>query len=298
MKKVYSLIIGLILLSLSQAFAQTNYGLNQSYFLTDSGQVHTVRSYKPLDGFVPLFSPNGFFILPEFIDIAKSSYILDKEDNLYTVDTNGYFYKYDFESEVGSKIKLAGESFFVTRDDSIYIILSNGTLKKISKDEYNIDSNIKVLGGNYFITRKNSIYFVNPFAGSIEKAAGEISRRKIEVVGDNYLVTKEGMLYAFGIKPDGAKVISTKTSFRYKNIKRIGGNFFFDANNKIHTISTDGTIHSGKNGKGEQVRASRAPVQLGANYFIYPDNTFFIVDQDGLVHELETFQSRIIFTTK
>jgi cytochrome oxidase Cu insertion factor (SCO1/SenC/PrrC family) len=280
----------------STSFAQTNYGLNQSYFLTDDGSVHTVRSYKPTEDFINLFSPNGFFILPEDIVLSKSSYLIDDDNNLYTVDTNGYFYKYTYSTKIGSKIKHAGESFFITRDRKLHIILSNGTIKSIDKDNYDLDSRVKELGGNYLITRKNTVYIINPFIGSISNSGLEISRKDIQVLGDNFLVTEEGVVYSFGLKPDGGKVIKSVQNYRFKGIQKVAGNYFIANNGNIITIAINGNIDAGADLKGYSLISN--PILYGANYFMLNDNSFYIVDQDGIFHMLEKFDKRIILTTK
>jgi hypothetical protein len=286
-----------ILVSANSAFAQT-LGYNHSYFVTDSGRIHTVRSYNPAEGFIPLFSPNGFFILPEMIDVKQSSYFTDKDGTLYTVDRDGYLYSYDYESEIDSRIRHEGGSFFITRDGSLRIVLTNGVIKTIDKDDYDLDSNVKIVGGNYLITRKNTVYIINPIAGTIHKTGVEIDKREVEVQGDNYLVTKEGELYSFGINADGSVKIRKTKSYIFENIKRKGGNFFFDSRNQIHTIAANGEFNSGPKSIGTDVRRSEVPSKFGANYFVYSDNSFFIVDELGVVRQIDTFNDVILLTTK
>ncbi len=286
-----------ILVSASSAFAQT-LGYNQSYFITDSGRIHTVRTYNPAEGFVPLFSPNGFFLLPEMVDVRKSSYFTDFEDNIYTVDRDGYLYSYNYETEIDSGIKEAGGSFFITRDGALRIVLTNGVIKTIPKDDYELDSNVKIVGGNYLITRKNTVYIINPIAGTINKTGVEIDKREVEVEGDNYLVTKDGVLYSFGINVDGSVKIRSTNHYVFKNIKRKGGNFFFDARNQIHTIAANGEFNQSTRSIGSDVRRSEVPAKFGANYFVYSDNSFFIVDELGVVRQIATFNDVILMTTK
>jgi hypothetical protein len=286
-----------IFVSAGSAFAQT-LGYNHSYFITDSGQIHTVRSYTPAEGFIPLFSPNGFFILPEMIDVKQSSYFTDTDGTLYTVDRDGYLYSYNYESEIDSRMRHEGGSFFITRDRSLRIVLTNGVIKTIVEDDYELDSNIKVVGGNYLITRKNTVYIINPIAGTITKTGVEIDKRDVEVQGDNYLVTKEGTLYSFAINVDGSVKIRSTSNRIFKNIKRKGGNFFFDSRNQIHTIAANGEFNNGSRSVGTDVRRSEVPLKFGANYFVYADNSFFIVDELGIVRMIDTFNDVILLTTK
>ena len=296
MRFIHKLLLMVFLLTSSIAFSQTNYGLNHSYFLTDDGRVHTVRSYKPQDNLIKLFSPDGFFILPENVLVSKSSYLIDNNDNLYTVDTNGYFYKYSYSTKVASKIKHAGESFFVTKDRTIHIVLTNGTIKSIDKKSYSLDSRIKIVGGNYLITKKDAVYMVNPLNGSVSFSGVEIKPKEIEVFGDNYFVTKEGRVYSFGLKADGTKVVKTARTYRFRSIEKAGGNYFIANNGKIYTIATDGRIDVGTSFQGYNLPSR--PVIYGSNYFMLNDNSFYIVDQDGVFHLLERFDKRIIYTTK
>jgi hypothetical protein len=296
MNSIHKLLTALLILTSSFSFAQTNYGLNQSYFLTDDGRVHTVRSYKPAENFVNLFSPDGFFILPEDIIISKSSYLIDKNNILYTVDTNGYFYKYNFSSKIGSNIKHAGESFFITKNKSLHIVLSNGTIKSIDKDNYELDSRVKELGGNYLITKKNTVYMINPFVGSISNTGLEIKRKEIQVLGDNFLITEEGVVYSFGFKPTGEKAIKSIKNYAFRTIKKAGGNYFITTRGNIVTVATNGIIDSGAENKGYTL--TEKPILYGSNYFMLGDNSFYIVDQDGIFHLLEKFDKRIILTTK
>lgn len=294
-----NLSIGLSLLFftlfMQNSFAQS-FGLNQSYFLTDTGRIHTVRSYNTPEGFTHLFSPNGFFLLPEFLEYKKGSYLIDEEKTIYTVDADGYVYSY--EDSIDSKITDAGDNFFITRDGNLHIIMNNGAIKTIAEDHYEIDSRIKLVGGNYLITRKGSIYIINSISGSIKKSAFSIKEKEVLHTGSNFLISENGVLFAFGISADGRININTYRNYNFKKIKAIGGNYFFDRFNNIHTISASGVIDQGNPGYHHPVRKSEIPVITGRNYFVYGDNSFYLVDSNGTEHFLEKFQGRILTETK
>lgn len=269
-------------------------GTSQSYFITDTGRIHTVRSYQPTNGLIELFSPDGFFILPEMMDTAKGSYFLDKDGTIYTVDSDGYVYTYDYDSEVDSKITDAGDNFFITRNDTLHIVRSSGLIDHVDKDHYELDSNIKAAGGNFIVTRKGSVYIVNSILGNIKKTALEIKVKEIEVLGGNYLITKENKLITFGITNSGSVQIKTQTNYAYSQVRGAGGNYFFDRYNKIHTISIEGLIKQPTNFQNR-----KSPSKLGSNYFTYGmENEFYIIDSAGDLAQLNNFDGRILYTTR
>jgi len=290
-----SLTFVLFCVFMQNSFAQS-FGLNQSYFLTDTGSIHTVRSYNTPEGYAHLFSPNGFFLLPEFLEYKKGSYLVDEDETIYTVDADGYVYSY--ENSLESKITDAGDNFFITRDDNLHIIMNTGLIKTIDSESYEIDSRIKKVGGNYLITRKGTIYIINSIYGSIKKSAFTIKEKDILHSGSNFLISSDGVLMAFGITPTGELRINTYKNYHFKNIKAIGGNYFFDRYNNLHTISASGIIDKGNPRLKNKVRGNQVPVITGRNYFVYADNSVYLVDSNGQEHFLEVFQGRILTETK
>jgi hypothetical protein len=281
----------------NSALAQS-YGINHSFFLTDTGKMHTVKSYKAQDGFVDLFSPQEIFVLPEMVEHIKASYLIDDDDTIYTIDPDGYVYKNDYELEIDSNIRKLGGNFFTTRDRSIVIIMGNGTIKKLEGAVSDLDSRIKIVGGNYLVTRKGSVYVIDTFNGKVVKAKVSIKPKKVAVEGGNYLITEEGSLVSFGVEVNGNVKANTQRNSMFLNPKAVGGNFFFDRRNNIHTISASGILNHGNRFRKLKVNGNNIPTKLGNNYFVFNDGSFYTVDSNGIFHFIQKFEDRIVKTTR
>ncbi len=283
---------------LSNSAQAQSYGINQSYFLTDDGKMHTVKTYKANSGYVDLFSPQTIFILPEMIEEMDSSYIIDEDDRILTVDPDGFVYSFDYEEEVGSGVKHKGGSFFITRDNSIVFIMTNGDIKKVEAINEKLDSRVKVTGGNYIITRKGTVYIVNNVVGEVFEVNLEVDTDDIATKGNNFIITKDGLLVSFGVEIDGTNAVKTQKDPLFKNIKLKGGNFFFDRYYNIHTIGANAVVDGGILNRTIKVRNNELPSKIGNNYFMYDDGSFYSVDAFGVFNYIQNFSGRIITTTK
>ncbi len=297
MTKLKSVLLNLFLFSLFSIVSVANshaqsYSQNHSYLLTDTGRIHTVRAYMPESNFIPLFSPDGYFLLPEMIAFKRSNYILDKDNNIFTVDADGYVYQYNYSTEIGSKLKNLGGTFFTTKSKELHIVKSNGAIETLKKKDIDFDSSLKLFGGNFILTRKGTVYIVDSINGRVMSTNFTIKAKIVKTVGNNFLITEEGQVYSFGIKEDGSVSIKTKYSSNFKRVVRSGGNFFIDGSRRIYTISTAGEIIRVLNPKKDVL-----PNKIGTNYFSYANGDFYIVDNYGAIHFLTNFAERISTTS-
>ncbi|MCT4642210.1 MAG: hypothetical protein N4A33_07910 [Bacteriovoracaceae bacterium] len=309
MKKLF---IFLALLTSSLLLAQTP-GLNQSYILLDNGKVLLTRAYFPNDNTIKLFSPADYLFDSKNIKYKKSNYIIDREQRLFTISSDGFMYMYN-DIELDSRIIDAGGSFFITRKGSIIVIKNNGSYHEnyyeTIKSEFGSRINAKVTGGNFFITRQNEVYAINNITGKINKMSVEINTNDIEHLGNNFLVKKDGEVFTFGMIKNENNNYNLETKIyrnsNFKRIRHVGGNFFFDFENNIHTISYDGTLNQGNEKRKVRVsisqdnvdRSFKIPFQIGGNYFIYRDGAVYIVDHNGYYYHLETIDPRIEGTNR
>lgn len=311
MKFLLSIIISFS--ALSQQLGQI--GLNQSYIFMDTGKAYTVRSYMPDNTIVPLFRIDDYFFDLNQIeeDKRKSNYFFDNEDNLYTVSSTGYMFKYD-KYETDSKIKEYGETFFITKKGSVYVIDYNGNIvvndKAKVKEQFGDKIKAQVTGANYIITKDNDVIMVNSLDGKLYPTQTQIELGSIVVQSNNYLTTDNGILYTFGFltNNDGSfkEIISKIKTPVVNQISKVGGNFFFDTNNNIHTISFNGLYDLGNSTRQLQVKVSKdnidrsqmTPQLMGSNYFIYSDGAVYIVDRFGYYYHLDTIPMRVALTSK
>ena len=275
-----------------------SYGVNHSFFLTDAGKIHTVKSYKAGENLIDLFSPDEVFILPEMIKHMNASYIIDDNEVIYTIDPDGYVYENSYAEEVDSRLTKSGGNFFITRDGSVVIIMGNGSIKKLDGAASDLDSKVKVVGGNYLVTRKGTIYVINSFQGEIVKVSLNIKPNKIAVEGGNFLISKKGNLVSFGVEVNGDIKVNSERNSAFRNPRLVGGNYLFDRYNNIHTISANGVINNGNKNRKIKVDGKKRPTKLGYNYFMFDDGSFYNVDSNGIFNYIQKVEERIIKTTR
>jgi hypothetical protein len=275
-----------------------SYGINHSFFLTDTGKINTVKSYKAKDNLIDIFSPDEIFILPEMIKHMNATYIINDSDVIYTIDPDGYVYENNYDIEVDSRLSKSGGNFFTTRDNSIVIIMGNGTIKKIEDAVNDLDSKIKIVGGNYIVTRKGSVYIINTFKGEVTKVGLEVKPAEVATEGGNFLITKKGNLVSFGVEVNGDIKINTERNSAFRRPKFVGGNYLFDRYNNIHTISANGVINNGNKNRKIKVDGNKKPSKIGHNYFMFDDGSFYNVDSNGIFNYIKKVEDRIIKTTR
>lgn len=308
-------------------------GTNQSYVLFDNGEVATTRSYFPQDEEVKLIDADHMFILPGNVDHAGANYLFDKDGELYAMDAHGYMYHKEFYY-TDSSIKHYGGNYFVTKRGQFHIIKNDGIILNYDGLE-NQDDDIRklsVVGGNYFVTRSGKLYVVQDNGYYVDKTdMMDFKSNDVRYKGNNYLVTKEGVVYTFGTevmaqldasgnivmennapKPlldaNGNKqyyaVVYKYDKVNYKSIAKLGGNYFFDTENNIHTVSNNGVLDRGIvdrklkiNLSEDQDRGHELPTSFGTNYFVYGDGAMYTVDRNGYYYFLKKLDRRISDTT-
>ncbi len=298
-------------ISISAIAQSLTVGLNQSYLIMDNGKALTVRSYVPApsQNLVPLFMIEDHFFDTTQIEVFKSSYIIDNDDNIFTVTADGFMYKLE-NFKLDSKIKYYGETFFITKKGSVYVIDSQGYIIKTSYKDLKEKIKPEVLGANYIITSKNKVIMINTMTAKLHFLKDEIEVEDIKKHSNNFLTTKKGYVYTFGFMQNADfsyKPIVSKLKAPY--VKRniiMGGNFFFDYLNNLHTVSFNGLYDGGIANRKLKVnlsldntdRSTMTPAKLGSNYFIYRDGSVYHVDSYGLFGQLTTIDFRLGQTTK
>lgn len=294
----------LLILALPFSLLAQTLGSAHGYMVLDNGQIYTSRSYFPSADMVDMFKPNGVFILPHLVESTGTNYVITNDNVLYTADADGYFYKkidYLYDKSI-SKI---GGSFFITRDDSAHIVMSNGVVVEHKDSDEDYFRKAKIAGGVYLITRSDELVVLNPLNGGYAKYAGKFEEeaKDVKTIGHNYFIMEDGTLYTIGLSKDGFSVNKIPRSGLFRNLKRVGGNYFFDFKNNVHTVSLDGTLDGGIKNRQIKVTApglnkdkSKAiPEHIGGNYFVYDDGEVWVVDSQGIFYYLKTlpFYERI-----
>ena len=297
----------LLILAFPLSLLAQSVGSTHGYMVLDNGQILTSRGYFPGANLVDMFKPDGFFILPELVESTGTNYLIGNDGVLYTSDVDGYFYKksgYLYNKNIAE----IGGSFFITKDDSAHIVMTNGVVIEHEDSDEDYFRKAKVVGGNYLITRSDELVVLNPINGNYAKFAGKFEEdaSDVKTIGHNYFIMEDGTLYTIGVTQEGFSVSKVGRSGLYKNIKRSGGNYFFDYKNNIHTISADGTIDGGVKNRRIKVtatglkkdRSKDIPEHIGGNYFIYDDGEVWMVDAQGIFYYLKTlpFYERVART--
>lgn len=313
--------------SVFQVKGQTE-GTNQSYVLFDNGEISTTRSYYPQDDEVKLIDADHMFILPRQVDYAGANYLIDKDGELYTVDAHGYMYHKEFYYR-DSSIKHYGGNYFVTKKGQFHIIKNDGIIFNydgLGTEDDDI-RRLSVVGGNYFVTKSGKLYVVTDNGYYYDKTEMmDFKASDVKIKGNNYLITKDGAVYTFGTevmkqidgngnmtnKPlldaNGNKqyyaVVFKYDSIAYKSIAKVGGNFFFDTENNIHTIANNGVFDRGIVSRKLKVqlsedkdRSRELPVSIGNNYFVYGDGAMYTIDREGYYYFLKVLERRVSTTT-
>jgi hypothetical protein len=304
-------------------------GTNQSMIFFDNGEVSTTRSYFPQDEEVKLFNVESLFFMDGDVKEARANYFISANNELYTIDAHGYVYAKEFYN-LDSKIKYFGGNYFITRSGHIHIIKNDGVIINYASIDGHDLSRLKVVGGNYFITKEDKLITIN-YKGYYADKTSELvdSVKDIEIIGNNYFITKKGVVYTIGtevvaqldangnisfdangnviplLNSNGNKqyfstVYRNETKKELKSIIRAGGNYFFDNENNIHTISANGSLNRGADDRKLKIqleedkdRSNELPTNFGNNYFVYSDGAMYMVDRDGYYYFIKILDRRV-----
>ena len=304
-------------------------GTNQSFIFFDNGEVSTTRSYFPLNDEVKLFNVENLFLMDNDVKEVRANYFVTSDNELYTIDAHGYVYNKEFYS-LDSQIKHYGGNYFITRSGHIHIIKNDGVIINYESIGDHDLSRLKVVGGNYLITKEEKLITIN-YKGFYADKTMELvdSVKDIEIIGNNYFVLKSGVIYTIGtgimaqldangnisydangnliplLDATGNKqyfstVYRNETENSSESIIRSGGNYFFDIEKNIHTISASGTLNRGTENRKLKVnleidkdRSHELPVHFGNNYFVYADGAMYVVDRDGYYYFVKVIDRRV-----
>jgi len=306
-------------------------GTAQSFVFYDTGEVGSVRSFFQGQSSNVLFDVEHLYLPESKIDAVRANYLRTSDGEIYTVDANGFVYHKRYY-ELDSSIMHFGGNFFVTRSGQIHIVRNDGAIIKYESIEGVDLRNLKVVGGNYLVTSDDRIFMID-FKGfySEKTELFEDSLDDIKILGHNYIVLSNNVLYTFGsetvasLDESGEVIIDENNEavalldqngekqyygamYRYENIEfesivKVGGNFFFDKDFNIHTISLSGSYDRGIADRKLKVvsehdvdRSAELPAFYGTNYFVYEDGSFYLLDNDGYYNFVEILSKRVAMT--
>ncbi len=338
MKNSLKLLLVVVLLSISLLGLTRNLdsvkvakGTSQSFIFYDTGEVGSVRSYFLGENSNIIFDVEHLYLPENKLEEVKANYLVTREGEIYTVDANGFVYHKRYY-ELDSSIKHFGGNFFITRSGQIHIVRNDGVLIHYEEIEGVDLRRLEVVGGNFFITKDKRVFMIDFKGYYSEKTELFIDDVKdIEIIGHNYMVLKNNILYTFGsetvasldsagevIRGEDNEVVALLDDngekqyygamYRFENIElesivKVGGNYFFDKDFNIHTISLSGSYDRGISDRKVKVtseydidRSSELPVFFGTNYFIYADGSFYLLDNEGYYYYVKKLTKRVAKT--
>lgn len=295
------ILFGLLICFCSISFAQIFPGTTQGFMFMDNGAVFTVRSFFSTDGSDPLVQPYNAFYTGKELEAKGSNYYIDEFGTLVTFDQYGnatetldYLFK--------DKVKAQGGTYFLTKGFELNIVKTDGTVAIADTSEVQKLRKVKAFGGLFMVTKKDELIVVNPYHATVSdmSALFNHSLGDIKHIAHNYMIMEDGTLYTIGFKKVSDEnfipVVKSSRSKASRRARKIGGNFFFDSQNNIHTIDNEGNLNLGDEAREEKViissievdRSSQKPKVIGNNYFVYSDGAVFTVDVFGSFYYLRT----------
>jgi hypothetical protein len=271
-------------------------GNTQSYMALSDGNVAIIKSHY--DSEKPYIINEQAFIMEGFVSELKSNYFTDQRGIISTVSHDGFIYD-KFDYIIDSKIEHYGGTFFITRKKSLYIVRNDGLIYEYNEIE-DFDK-VRVLGGNFFMTRDDRLFTVTSNGTWAEMTKFFMHKRKdIEHLGHNFMIMEDGSIYTIGEKEMSEldsygnkqyyNVVQKAGKIDPNSVNILGGNFFLDTDQNIHTVSSDGVYNRGVFNRRVKVRigdrnfSNYEPVSVGTNYIVYPGNEIIMVANDGLFY--------------
>lgn len=259
MKKI--LLIGLAALSFN-AFSQSYVVLTNGVLLTTDkkGFVYDLVQY----------------VNPYRVSVNGGSFLIEDE-RLSTISSDGYYYEKKVKIK---KIRGKGLNYLIDNDRNLITIAADGTFVKYEESNKEL-KRVDRFGGNFFLApdkKKTNVdlYTVDSKGGYFKANVTGLNPADINVIGGTYFMAK-GVLYT--VNKDG--FVADKPMFRIPAIKKMGGNYFIDSNDKIWTISDEGIVSN-------PVIPANLDIQeiekLGSNYMIDRFGAMFTVDDKGNIH--------------
>lgn len=291
------------------AVALDNFGMMQSYYVTEKGRIVTIKSEKvgpgtDNPGWNTTWMPDGFFYQKELVDTFGGKYILMDDSNLiHTLDSQGNMYK-DITMYSDSGARIRGSHYFISRRGSLYMVLNDGSLKKYDDEGYQEKFNKvskRTAAGHYFMM-EGKLVVPNIYNGRLEIAKVR-PEGKFEIKGDNYFTTDEGEIVLIGYAqhegPRGndhyARIVKSQIPSNVGKIAIGGGNFFIDNNNVVYTVSDTARFKIAGPVEGHE---NEKPAHVGSNYMIYGNGDLFQVDEEGNINFIQKVTERILTTNK
>lgn len=319
--KKFALLLSLMLCLQAFAAIDTKDGNTQSYIIHDTGEISTIKNYYNPTSLHMFLVPDVFLHIKVNLKKAMGNYFVDEWESIYTVNKDGFVTKVDEVLFRAEDVAVYGHSYYIQDNNVLNIVRNDGIIVKY-KDPIGEDNDItkvKVVGGSFFITEENKLVIVDPSGYFIDKSS-HFRYKHEDVVkhGHNWYQTRDGKLFTIGFKPvmeqgrDGVEVpkldghgnkryyIALYVQKETMTIIRKGGNYFFDNQRNLHTVSSEGVLNMGeKNRKLKVIDMEKNQYRnlppnggYGLNYFIYEDGSVMQIDNAGQMWSLGKAQRR------
>jgi hypothetical protein len=258
------LISGVLLFSVS--------AFSQSYLVLNNGVTLTTDTAGYLYDF-------GHFYLPYKLKHFGGQFFVE-EKKLVTINSKGLLFEKDLEVE---EIKGKGLNYFINSDDELVIIDKDGFYYRYEEDSDIFKKTIQ-FGGNYFLVKPEKkkplveIYTINEKGNYFKMNVEGLNPSEITQFGGSYFQTKMGNTYTVS----KLGFIFLKSDIKVSQISKTGGNFFIDSTGVLFTISEEGLLLIPNLPKNLNISSVQ---KVGANYMIDNSGKIFVVDKNGLVEE-------------
>lgn len=245
---------------------------SQSYLILSNGVTLTTDKA----GFVYDF---GHFFPPYKINLHGGQFLVE-EDQLSTIDDNGFLYTKDLKVK---KTKGAGLNYIINNDGSLVTIDNNGYYYILEGDGQLFRKPL-LFGGNFFTVNTGKkkepahLYTVNNKGNYFKVDVPDLNPLEITKTGGKFFQVKSDLIYT--VNKDG--FVFAKPEIKVAKIKSAGGNFFIDETNKLYTVSEDGYLFLPILPANIVIDNL---VKFGANYMIDNAGRIFVVDHTGAMFE-------------
>jgi hypothetical protein len=172
------------------------------------------------------------------------NYLINNDNNLITIDADGFYYLFKEDSEIFKKVIQFGGNFFLVKPEKkrpvveIYTINEKGNYFKMNVEGLN-PSDITQLGGNFFQTKDGKTFTISKMGFIFQKS--EIKVSKFLKVGGNFLIDSAGLL--FTVSDEGLLLVpNLPKSLNISMVHKVGFNYMIDTNGKIFVVDKNGSV--------------------------------------------------------
>lgn len=265
-------------------------GVINSYMIFDNGKIGSLRDRGEN---LNIFTPDGMFMLEYDYGITKSNYFTNSFGRIFTLDANGYIYEKQ-NYLMNSSIEYFGGMFFVTKKGQLHVVKSDGMIIYYNYIEGDDSRDPVLVGGNYLMSKYGKLYVITSdgYFTKIEKEEAKFMAYTIKHKGFNFFINRDGEVYTTGEEKQLGEneteylkgVMYKIKDLEIKDPEVVGGNYFFDNNMNLYTVSMSGHLSGGgvsdKNFivKGHE---NELPEVIGSDYFVYKNQDVYQINKLG-----------------